>query len=341
MMKALLIEGAGRTRAAVIPEPQPEAGDVLLRVRTVGFCGSDLNTYRGLNPLVAYPRVPGHEIAGSIESVGRDVPQGLLAVGMDVTVLPYTACGHCAACRRGRANACRTNETLGVQREGALTERIAVPWEKVVRADGLSRRALALVEPLSVGFHAVDRGRVAASDTVVVIGCGAVGLGAIAGARARGARTIAVDVDDAKLTLATKAGASDTLNCEQDALPGRVGELTHGDGADVVVEAVGIPQTFVAAVDAVAFTGRVVYIGYAKAPVSYDTSQFVRKELDILGSRNATVEDFRAVSAMLAQGTFPVDATVTRSVSLADAGEALDDWHRDTRATTRIHVVVS
>ena len=337
-MRALLIEEAGRTRLADIPEPQARAGDVLLRLRTVGFCGSDLNTYRGLNPLVAYPRVPGHEIAGSIERLGRDVPPGLLAAGMDVTVLPYTACGRCAACRRGRANACRNNETLGVQREGALTELIAVPWEKVVRADGLSRRALALVEPLSVGFHAIDRGRVAASDTVVVIGCGAVGLGAIAGACVRGARTIAVDVDDTKLALARQAGAGDTVNCEPDDLPSRVAELTNGDGADVVVEAVGIPDTFVAAVDAVAFTGRVVYIGYAKAPVAYDTSQFVKKELDILGSRNATVENFRAVSAMLAQGIFPVDATVTRSVSLEKAGDALEGWHRDTRGTTRIHV---
>lgn len=196
-MKALLIEEPGRARITELPEPAAAPGDVLLRLTTVGFCGSDLNTYRGLNPLVGYPRVPGHEIAGCIEKVGSDVPHGMFASGMDVTVLPYTACGRCAACRRGRGNACRDNQTLGVQRDGALTEFIAVPWEKIVPADGLPRRELALVEPLSVGFHAVDRGRVTASDTVVVIGCGAVGLGAVAGAWARGARTIAVDVDDA------------------------------------------------------------------------------------------------------------------------------------------------
>ena len=337
-MRALIIERAGATRLSDIAEPVAAPTDVVLRVRTVGFCGSDLNTYRGLNPLVGYPRVPGHEIAATVEHVGGEVPLGVLAAGMDVTVVPYTACGQCAACRRGRGNACRSNETLGVQRDGALTEFLVVPWDKVVRADGLSIRELALVEPLSVGFHAVDRGRVTPTDTVVVIGCGAVGLGAVAGARARGARTIAVDIDDAKLELARRAGADLTVNCEPAALRQRIQELTDGEGADVVVEAVGIPETFIAAVDAVAFTGRVVYIGYAKALVAYDTTQFVKKELDILGARNATIDDFRDVAAMIRRGEFPVDAAVNRSVSLRDAGAALEDWHRDPRRITRIHV---
>ena len=337
-MKALIIERAGATRVADVAEPVPAPGDVLLRIRTVGYCGSDLNTYRGLNPLVGYPRVPGHEIAATVEHVGRDVPPGMLAAGMDVTVVPYTACGQCAACRRGRGNACRNNETLGVQRDGALAEFLVVPWDKVVRADGLSIRALALVEPLSVGFHAVDRGRVTPTDTVVVIGCGAVGLGAVAAARARGARTIAVDIDDAKLELARRAGADLMVNCDPASLPQRIQEVTDGEGADVVIEAVGIPETFIAAVLAVAFTGRVVYIGYTKALVAYDTTHFVKKELDILGARNATIADFRDVAAMLRAGSFPVDAAVTRAVSLRDAGAALDDWHRDPHRITRIHV---
>jgi len=337
-MKALLIEQPGRTRLTDRPEPAAAAGELLLRLTTVGFCGSDLNTYRGLNPLVGYPRVPGHEIAAGVELVGSEVPGGMFAAGMEVTVLPYTACGRCAACRRGRGNACQENQTLGVQRDGALTELITVPWEKVVPADGLSRRELALVEPLSVGFHAVDRGRVTATDTVVVIGCGAVGLGAIAGARARGARTIAVDIDDAKLGIAKAAGAAHTVNSDPESLPARIAALTRGEGADVVIEAVGIPGTFVAAVNAAAFTGRVVYIGYAKTAVAYDTTLFVKKELDILGARNATMADFRAVMAMLRRGEFPVSATVTRSVSLDDAGAALEEWNRDARSVTRIHV---
>jgi 2-desacetyl-2-hydroxyethyl bacteriochlorophyllide A dehydrogenase len=337
-MRALQIEREGRTRVVAVAAPEPTPDEVLLRIRTVGFCGSDLNSYRGLNPLVSYPRIPGHELAGVVERVGAAVPAGRFRPGMPVTVVPYTACGRCPACRRGRANACRDNQTLGVQREGALTERIAVPWEKVLDADGLSPRELALVEPLAVGFHAVDRGRVAAEDVVLVIGCGAVGLGVVAGAARRGARVIAVDVDAQKLALGRQAGAVETIDSSAVALAGEVLALTGGDGADVVIEAVGLPETFVAAVRDAAFTGRVVYIGYAKAPVTFDTSQFVKKELDILGSRNATATDFRAVMDLLRDGAFPVAGTVTRVVGLDEAGAALDDWSRAPATVTRIHV---
>jgi 2-desacetyl-2-hydroxyethyl bacteriochlorophyllide A dehydrogenase len=337
-MKALQIEREGRTRLVSVEPPDVSSIDVLLRIHTVGFCGSDLNTYRGLNPLVSYPRIPGHEVAGTVERTGAAVPADRFQPGMEVTVVPYTACGTCAACRRGRANACRDNQTLGVQREGALTELVVMPWEKVLPAEGLSARALALVEPLSVGFHAVDRGRVQANDTVLVIGCGAVGLGAIAGAAHRGARVIAADVHDDKLALGRKAGAADVIDTRSGALHDRVHALTGGDGADVVIEAVGLPETFVAAVNEVAFTGRVVYIGYAKAPVTFDTSLFVKKELDILGSRNATADDFRAVMAMLRGGAFPVDDAVTHVVGIEDAGRALHEWSANPATVTRIHV---
>ena len=303
-MKALQIEREGRTRLVSVEPPDVSAGEVLLRIHTVGFCGSDLNTYRGLNPLVSYPRIPGHEVAGTVERAGSGVPVDRFPRGMAVTVVPYTACGTCPACRRGRANACRDNQTLGVQREGALTELVAVPWEKVLPADGLSARELALVEPLSVGFHAVDRGRVQGGDTVLVIGCGAVGLGAIAARRSRRARDRRGRARR-QARLGRKAGAADVIDTRGGALHDRVQALTNGDGADVVIEAVGLPETFVAAVSEVAFTGRVVYIGYAKAPVTFDTSLFVKKELDILGSRNAMADDFRAVHDDAARRRLP------------------------------------
>ena len=340
-MRALVIDRAGSAALQEISEPSAAPEEVLLRVRTVGFCGSDLNTFRGLNPLVSYPRVPGHEIAATVERVGPGVPAGRLREGMLVTVVPYTACGRCPSCRRGRSNACRDNQTLGVQREGALTERIAVPWTHVLDAEGLSLAELALVEPLSVGFHAVSRARVEAQDRVMVIGCGAVGLGAIAGAAVKGAEVIAVDLDKRKLDLAQRAGATHIVNSGEASLPDAIASLTGGDGPDVVIEAVGLPETFRAAVEVVAFAGRVAYIGYAKAPVSYDTSQFVKKELDILGSRNATPADFEAVIDLLRTGAFPTAAAVTRVVTLEDAGEALREWSADPGPVTRIHVNLS
>ena len=336
-MRALVIDKPGDAGLGERGVPTLVDGSVLIRVRTVGFCGSDLNTFRGLNPLVSYPRVPGHEIAGVVEAVGVDVPMPL-AVGDDVTVVPYTACGRCSACRRGRINTCRNNQTLGVQRDGALTECIVVPWQAVLRAEGLGRRELALVEPLAVGFHAVARGRVASGDVVAVIGTGAVGLGAVAGAARAGATVIAVDVDDRKLATARRAGASQVVNSQTAPLHDRLQELTDGDGPDVVIEAVGLPETFVAAVNEVAVAGRVVYIGYAKAPVSFDTTQFVRKELDILGARNATADDFRAVMDLLLARHFPVLDAVTRVVPMADAASALRMWDNEPAAITRIHV---
>ena len=336
-MRALVIDGPGDVGLGTRGVPTLVDGAVLIRVRTVGFCGSDLNTYRGLNPLVSYPRVPGHEIAGIVEAVGVDVPVPL-AVGTEVTVVPYTACGKCSACRCGRLNTCRNNQTLGVQRDGALTEQIVVPWQSVLRAEGLGRRELALVEPLAVGFHAAARGRVAARDVVAVIGTGAVGLGAVAGAARLGATVIAVDVDDRKLAMARRAGATHVVNSQTAPLHDRLQELTGGDGPDVVIEAVGLPETFVAAAAAAAVAGRVVYVGYAKAPVSFDTTQFVRKELDILGARNATAEDFRAVMDLLLARHFPVSDAVTRVVSLGDAAGALRMWDSEPAAVTRIHV---
>ncbi len=338
-MKALYIEKPGRTSIGDIAPPDPAHGEVLLRVRMVGLCGSDINTFRGKNPLVELPRIPGHEIAAVVEAAGPGVPD-TFRPGMAVTLSPYTACGQCPACRRGRANACRNNQTLGVQRHGALTEFIAVPWQKLIEAPGLSLRELCLVEPLSVGFHAASRGRITAADTVAVFGCGAVGLGVVSGAAFRGARVIAVDIDKRKLDLARQAGAAESINPAAEPLPGRLAELTAGDGPDVIVEAVGSPPTYRAAVELVAFTGRVVCIGYAKQNVEFETRFFVQKELDILGSRNAVVEDFKEVVRMLAARKFPVDGTISRVTPFEGAGQAFADWDRDPAAFTKILVQV-
>ena len=334
-MKAFKITEPGRTALSEVEPPVPSAGEALLRVRRVGLCGTDLNSFRGRNPLISYPRIPGHEIAATIEQV-PDAASDPLRVGMNVTVLPYTNCGQCPSCRVGRPNACRANQTLGVQRDGALTELIAVPFEKLFACPDLSLDELALVEPLTVGFHAADRGQVAAGQTVVVLGCGAIGLGAVAGAAFAGARVIAVDIDDAKLAIAARAGAAETVNSARQDLAETVSKLTAGDGPEVVIEAIGLGETFRAAVEIVAFAGRVIYIGYAKQPVAYETKLFVQKELDIRCSRNAMADDFLRVIKMLRGGSFPTDEIITRTYPLAEAGKALNDWDAAPPAFTKI-----
>jgi 2-desacetyl-2-hydroxyethyl bacteriochlorophyllide A dehydrogenase len=324
-MKAIQITEPGKVRIVEIPKPELKPGHVLLKIEYAGFCGSDRSTFMGLNPLVKMPVIPGHEIGATIEAVADDVPSALRP-GMNATVNPYTSCGHCPACENGRPNACEFNQTFGVQRDGAMSEYLLTPWEKVIADSTVSVRDFALVEPVSVGFHAVSRAEVIDLDTVMVIGCGMIGAGAIIRAAIRGARVIAVDVDDKKLELAKRLGAHEAVNSMNENLHERIGELTGGRGADVIIEAVGRRETYLAAVSEAAFTGRVVYIGYAKEKVPFDTQYFVKKELDIRGSRNAMPCDFKAVMEYMKRGACPVDKLITGIYAPEEAQSVLEKW---------------
>ncbi|MCK4748527.1 MAG: zinc-binding alcohol dehydrogenase family protein, partial [Bacteroidales bacterium] len=273
-MKTLVIEKPGQLSVIDRQKPVVNIGEVLVKLRYVGFCGSDPSTYLGKNPMVQYPRIPGHEISGVIEEIGIGSPDGFKA-GEPVTLVPYTSCGQCPACRKGRSYACQFNQTLGVQRDGAMQEYISVPWQKILKAPNLNALELAMVEPLTVGFHAIDRGRLTDSDVVMILGCGMIGAGAIVRAALRGATVIAVDIDDHKLDLASNLGATYTINSKITDLHRELSNLTGGDGPDVVVEAAGNPITYRTAVDEVAFTGRVICIGYAGSEVSFATKLFV------------------------------------------------------------------
>ena len=324
-MKAIQISGERQMEIVNVAEQELKAGEVLLRLKYVGFCGSDLNTWLGKNPMVKMPVIPGHEVGAVIEKVGADVPE-ILKPGMVVTCNPYTNCGKCASCRNQRVNACEHNETLGVQRNGAMREFIALPWEKIIPAGNLDPRTCALIEPMSVGFHAVNRSQVTDIDTVMVIGCGMVGLGAIVRSALRGATVIAADIDDEKLALAKELGATYTVNTKTEDVHEKLQQLTAGFGPDVIIEAVGSAPTYQMAVNEVAFTGRVVCIGYAKTDVSFQTKFFVQKELDIRGSRNAQPADFLAVIRYLERGTCPVDRLISGDVAPEDAPEAMRQW---------------
>lgn len=313
-------------RVIEMEKPVVAPGQILVKIEYVGFCGSDLNTYLGRNPMVKLPVVPGHEVGAVVEEIGEGVPEGLFAKGMSVTLNPYTNCGKCASCRNGRVNACEHNETLGVQRNGVMCEYAVMPWQKVIPAPSMSSRDCALIEPMSVGFHAVSRGQVVDNERVMVIGCGMIGMGAIVRASLRGATVIAVDLDDEKLELARKVGATYVINSKTENVHERMLQLTGGLGADVVIEAVGSPATYVMAVDEVGFTGRVVCIGYAKSPVEFQTKLFVQKELDIRGSRNALPADFRAVINYLQTGVCPIDKLISRIAEPEEAAAAMADW---------------
>lgn len=336
-MKAVQITTPGKLEVVEIAKPEIKPNEVLVRLKYVGFCGSDINTWRGRNAMAKMPVIPGHEVGAVVEAVGSEVPEGLKP-GMTVTVNPYTNCGKCASCRNGRVNACEHNQTLGVQRDGAMCEYVALPWEKVIPAGLMTPRNCALIEPMSVGFHAVSRAEVTDIDVVLVIGCGMVGMGAVVRSAQRGATVVAADLDDDKLALARQMGASYVINTQKEDVLARLREITSGFGPDVVIEAVGSPATYQLAVDAVSFTGRVICIGYAKSEVSFQTKYFVQKELDIRGSRNAMPSDFRAVIHYLERGTCPMDELITRVVKPEETQEVMEWWDKNPGKVFRILV---
>ena len=335
-MKALFLTAIGQTEIREIEKPSIGPEEVLLKIGMVGFCGGDLNGFKGLFELQEYPNVLGHEVGGTIEAMGSQVPESF-KLGNKVTVYPYLNCGKCISCRKGRRNACQDNKTMGVRRPGAMTRYIAIHWQDLFMSEKLSLKELALVEPLTVGFHAAARGRVSSQDRVAVIGCGIVGMGAIASAVNRGAEVIAIDIDDSKMDIAKKIGVAHTINTSREDLHEELTRITNGDGPDVIIEAVGNATTYRAAVDEVAYTGRVVCIGYAKSAVEFNTGIFVRKEIEILGSRNCT-DEFPEVIAYLEAGKFPVEDVISKTVSLDDAGAALADWAANAKGITKIMV---
>lgn len=337
-MKAIQISHSQELNIIDVESPKtPAEGEVLLKLCYVGFCGSDLNTFRGRNTMALNPVIPGHEVGAVIEAIGPGVPEALKP-GMVVTCNPYTNCGKCASCRNGRVNACKHNETLGVQRNGSMKEYIVLPWEKVIPAGLLTPKVCALVEPMSVGFHAVDRAQVTDIDVVVVIGCGMVGMGAIVRAALRGATVVAADIDEWKLKIAKQMGAAYMVNTMTENVHQKLQEITSGYGPDVVIEAVGSAPTYQMAVEEVAFTGRVVCIGYAKSEVTFQTKYFVQKELDIRGSRNAMPQDFRAVIHYLERGTCPMEELITKVIRPEEALDAMKWWDENPGKVFRILV---
>jgi len=324
-MKTIKIPEPGKVELTDTPMPSPAEGEVLLKIDYVGFCGSDLTTYLGKNPLVSYPRIPGHEVAATIVEKGSGVPAGFEKGDRD-SIVPYTNCGKCASCRRGRFNACELNQTMGVQRDGAMREYVTMPYEKILKVPQLPPQESALIEPLTVGFHAIERAEVAEDDVVMVLGCGMIGAGAIAGSVLRNAKVIAVDIDDFKIETALEVGADHVINSAKNNLHEELQRILDGNAPDVVIEAAGSPATYTEGAEEVAFAGRMVCIGYAKDDVTFATKLWVQKELDIRGSRNATPEDFSNVITMLESGTFPSSKVITKIVSPEQVPDAFSKW---------------
>lgn len=338
-MKAISIQEPKSIAMINVPDLESSLGEeeVLLRILYVGYCGTDLNSFRGLNPLVSYPRIPGHEVSGEIIETGKRVP-GLFAQGALVSVFPYTNCGECSSCLKNRPNACKNNKTYGVQRDGCLTEYIKIPYSKLILSPLQDPKKLAMVEPFAVGFHAVRRANIQKDDFVVVIGAGVIGIGAALGASVHSQNVIVIDISNVKLDLMKSLGMKYTINSAHEDIQKRITEITQGRGADVVIEAVGLSQTFVQAIDIVGYSGSVVYIGYPKHEVTYDAKFFLLKELSILGSRGAERIDFEnVIHYFLKNNSLDFEKFFTE-YELSQAADAMNYW--DTHAAEIIKILI-
>jgi len=336
-MKSICITSPDNISLTTRPVPVPGPGEVRVALRYVGYCGSDLSSFQGRNPMVDFPRVPGHELSGVIDDIGTAVPHGYVT-GQQVTILPYFNCGTCIACRNNRPNACRNNQTMGVQREGALSEYTCVPYRHIIPVDTLCQRDIALVEPLAVGFHAVERARIQPGEKVVVLGVGMIGLGILLAALRKGAHVIAVDLSAKKLEIARQLGAVEIINASTEDVITRLLSLTNGEGPSVILEAAGSPHTFRQAVDVASKCARVVYVGYTKVPVEFETRLFVSKEIEILGSRGATRQDFEKVIGFLHDNPACADIIISRTVSIEQADSAMREWAANPGGITKILV---
>ena len=289
-MKAIVIETPGKIEIKEIPMPEVKENEALLKIKCVGICGADVASYTGNQPFTTYPRIPGHEFSAEIVTIPEN-DKGLKA-GDIVTCNPYFNCGECYSCERGFVNCCTDNQTMGVQRDGAFCEYIAMPVERIFAGNGLSAEELALIEPFSISQHAISRATIKESDTVLVVGAGPIGLFALLAAKQKCKKIVVADILDNRLNLAKEYGADAVVNTKEQSLEEFTREFTNGRGFDVCIEACGAPETFLNCIDCAAFAANIILIGNGKRETSFIHSIILKKELNIHGSRNALNADF-------------------------------------------------
>ena len=327
-MKQIVVPQPFRVEVREVPIPVPESGEVLLRMRYGGICGSDLGIYRGTMPYGAYPRVPGHELAAEVVRAVDGV-EGWKP-GTLVTVNPYFNCGSCYSCRRGLVNCCTGNETMGVQRDGGFSEYIAIPAERLYDAQGLDAKTLAMVEPFCISYHGVRSAGVTPGERVLVVGAGTIGVLAAVSAKLMGAQVTICDVAPAKLEQAKVFEVDSTiLNDSPAAFADGVSKTAGGDGFDVTVEAVGLPSTFQNCIDAAAFGGRMVQIGVGSKTLDFAFTTIQKKELRIIGSRNAVKQDFEEVIGFISSGRVKLEHLITEVYPAERAGEAYTRFDKE------------
>lgn len=315
-MKAVRIPEAHVIEKIDIAEPAINKNhEVKVKIKRVGICGSDMHIYHGTNPLATYPRIVGHEVAGEIVEVGSDVTR--VQVGDHVVIEPISYCGECYACKSGRPNVCKEVSVFGVHEDGGMREFAVLPEKQVHKVDSeIAWEEAVMAEPYTIGAQANWRGNVGEGQTVFIQGAGPIGITVLKIAKLRGAKVIISDLTNERLEFAKENGADYTINPKVVDTIEKINEITNGEGANVVIDAVGMPQTFELSVEVASPAGYVVTLGFNATPSNIALMPITKKELTIVGSRLQTNQFGKVVGLInskklthngLVTHTFPVD----------------------------------
>ncbi|GGC84556.1 putative zinc-type alcohol dehydrogenase-like protein YjmD [Thalassobacillus devorans] len=322
-MKAIQVKEPGTLNVVEMEEPAIEqSNQVKIRMKAMGICGSDMHILHGENPFASYPRVIGHEIAGEVVETG-DAVAGL-SVGDKVVVEPMTSCGECYACRQGRPNVCENVQVYGVHREGGGREVMVMPEHLVHKLNNqLDWSEIALIEPFTIGAQSIYRGQVQEGDYVFIIGAGPIGLCCLKMAKQAGAKVAISDFNDQRLDFAKKWGTDHVINPQHSKVEEKVFNWTGGMGANVVIDAVGLPQTVEQAIEVTSVAARVVLLGFDTKMSEIAQVNITKKELTICGSRLQT-HRFPIVVDLFNTMEFDVKDMVSHQFELNEAEKAFE-----------------
>ena len=322
-MKTVLLKQPGEIGISEIEKTSRRENEVLLKVRSTGICGSDIGAYKGVNPLVSYPRIIGHEIAGEVVEVAAD--EKTFRVGDRVILEPYVYCGQCYPCSIGHTNCCENLTVRGVHIEGGMAEYVSHPRHLLHKVpENIPWHLIPMAEPLVIAMHAVKQSEVKAGEHVAITGAGQIGLLAAQYALTLGALPIVVDPVDERLALATRLGVPHVINpVSQDAVA-QIKSITRARMAEAAIEASGAASAIRAMVDYVAYAGRIALVGWPKSDIPMPTALFTKKELTIRGSRNS-VGQFPESLRLIAEGKVDVAALLTKTVSLEETPATVVD----------------
>lgn len=338
-VNSIYLEAPGKIAMVRTPMPQKAADQALIRVESVGICGSDIGAYRGANPLVTYPRIIGHEVVGTLIEGGSGLPADI-SVGDRVIVDPYIYCGHCYPCSIGRTNCCENLKVIGVHVDGGMREFFAHPAHLLHKVPtGLTASQIPLAEPLTIALHALHRTQTKAGEHVAIIGAGAIGLLAALAALTYGAHPILIDIVEARLASARAKGVQHTIDASKEDVRARLREITNGRMAEVVIEASGSNKAIRDSLDYVSFAGRIAFTGWPKQETPLPTNLITLKEIDIRGSRTSAGE-FREALQLLSSGTVVADDVISKVIAFDEIPQAVRELSDSPERHLKINAIL-